>query len=220
MATKKYAKPRAKIPAEIQRIVKIEARHSCIVCKTGISLELHHIDGNRENNDPENIACICANHHTQAGNGQITRLELKEYKKRAKEEDETIRKLRQELAYYAAAPVVSVSQPFSQIQTKYQNILRDFSDKMLFYQSFIFLIPQFFLDNRGDRARAIVRELLEIKPDEEKTIISHLQSAGLIELTGDLVSLKDNTDAKIALGELIDTGRLDLDKTTKLFLNI
>jgi hypothetical protein len=225
MQDKKYTKPRGKIPAEIQRIVKIEARHSCIVDGVRVALELHHIDGNRENNDPENIAFICANCHSMAETGKITRLELKEYKKRAREktseESETIKKMQQELAYYTGgSSTISVSQDFSSIQIKYKKILSDFSEKMIFYQSFIYLIPQFFLDKRGERAREIVRELLGITAEEEETIISHLKTAGLIEITGDLVSLKDKGDAKVALSELIDTGRIDLDKTIRLFVNI
>ncbi len=225
MAAKKYDIARKKIPAEIQRIVKVEARHSCIVDGVRVALELHHIDGNRENNDPENIAYICANCHSMAESGKITRLELKEYKKRAREkadgENEVIAKMQQELAYYTGgSSAISVSQGFNEIRVKYKNILRDFSEKMIFYQSFIYLIPQFFLDKRGERTREIVRELLGVTPDEEETIISHLKTSGLIEITGDLVSLKDKTDAKIALGELIDTGRIDLDKTIHLFVNV
>ena len=221
MATKKYQKARKKIPAAIQRVVKVEARHSCIVCKVINALELHHIDGDRENNNSENIACICANCHTRAENGEITRLELKQYKEKAQEEDETIRKLKQELAYYGrGTSTISVSQSFNQIKIKYENILRDFSDKMIFYQSFIYLASPFFLDQRGDRTREIIRELLGVNLEEEKTILSHLRSAGLLDITGELASLKDKTDAKVALNELIDTGRIDLDKTIHLFVNI
>jgi hypothetical protein len=225
MATKKYDTARKKIPAEIQRVVKVEARHSCIVDGERVVLELHHIDGNRENNDPENIACLCRNCHGIAELGKITPLELKEYKRLAKEkaneESEELRKIRQELEYLTGrTSTVSVSPAFNELQIKYKNILRDFSEKMLFYQSFIYLIPQFFLDKRGERAREIVRELLNITIDEEGTIISHLKTAGLIEITGDLVSLKDKTDAKVALGQLIDSGRLDLNKTIHFFVNI
>ncbi len=225
MAEKQYTKPRAKIPADVQRIIKIEARHSCVVDFVRVALEMHHIDGNRENNIAENIAYVCANCHSMAENGKITPLELKEYKKRAREkadeEGETIRIMRQELDYYTGgSATISVSHDFNEIQVKYRKILRDFSEKMIFYQCFIYLVPSFFLDGRGERTREIVRELLSIKPEEEETIISHLKSAGIIEITGDLVSLKDKMDAKVALGELIDTGRIDLDKTIHLFVNV
>ena len=52
---KHYNNPRPKIPISVQRQVKIEARHSCLVCKERVSLVMHHIDENRENNDPLNV---------------------------------------------------------------------------------------------------------------------------------------------------------------------
>jgi hypothetical protein len=222
MATnKRYQKSRPRIPATIQREVRIEAQHSCLVCKERVALIMHHIDENRENNTTANIVYICSNCHGMVHDGKISAADLRGYKKKTNEESEIMRQMRQDLDYYiGGSRTVSVSPSFNKIQVKYRNILRDFPEKMIFYQSFIHLIPGFFLDKRGERTREIVRELLDIKPNEEEAIISHLKSVGIIEITGDLVSLKDKTDAKVALNELIDTGRIDLDKVTHLFLNV
>jgi hypothetical protein len=42
----------------------------CIICKQPAtynrqSILVHHIDGNRYNNKPENLACLCNKHHTE-----------------------------------------------------------------------------------------------------------------------------------------------------------
>jgi hypothetical protein len=35
----------------------------CAICGWNISLEIHHIDGNHENNNEENLIPLCPNHH-------------------------------------------------------------------------------------------------------------------------------------------------------------
>ncbi len=217
MAGRKYSNPRPKIPMAVQRQVKVEARHSCIVCATRVSLQLHHIDQNRENNDPANIACMCSNCHGMFHDGKITPLELRLYKQKAQEVEEEITKLRQALAYYEQAPQVSTSAEFAQLKLKYQGLMNDFGDKLIFYQSFIYLIPEFYLDQRGEPVRSLVRELLQMTPEDESIVISHLTNLNLIESVGDLVSLKDKTDAKLALNELIDSKKIDLNKILEKF---
>lgn len=217
---KKYSKPRPTIPASIQREVRIEARHSCLVCKERVSLNLHHIDGNRENNVTENIVNICSNCHGMVHDGKITALELRGYKDKAREVDEEIAKMHQTLSYILGSPSISVSSDFGQLKLKYQNKLTDYADKLIFYQSFIFLIPEFYIDNRGESSRSLIRDLLSITEEEERTIIEHLQRLNLVETTGSLLSLKDKADAKVALNELISSGRLDLQKLLEKFLTL
>jgi len=59
-----------------------EAGHSCSVqhCSEHI-VEIHHIDENRDNNDPSNLIVLCDKHHKLAHKKNITRMELKDYKK-------------------------------------------------------------------------------------------------------------------------------------------
>lgn len=221
MTNKKYTNKRPKIPIAIRREVKIEAHHSCLVCKERVSLVLHHIDGNRNNNrSSDNIAYLCSNCHGMADNGTITEMELHEYKRGAKEESEELIKLRESVDYLLVSKQISVSGDFGKLKLKYQNLLSDYGDKLIFYQSLIFLIPEFYIDNRGEETRAVVRDLLSLSPEEENMIIDHLKRLNLIDVVGGLVVLKNNDDAKTALNELINSRKIEIDKLIQKFVEL
>ncbi|MEZ8654805.1 HNH endonuclease signature motif containing protein [Vibrio splendidus] len=76
-----YQQERPHLPAKVKREVMTEAGHCCIVqhCKEHI-VEIHHIDENRENNDPSNLAVLCDKHHKLAHNKSISRMDLRKYK--------------------------------------------------------------------------------------------------------------------------------------------
>ena len=38
-------------------------KHECVVCGENKILDVHHFDGNKFNNNPENLISICATHH-------------------------------------------------------------------------------------------------------------------------------------------------------------
>ena len=77
-----YDNPRPAIPAAVTRLVLVEAGHACSVkdCREHTYVELHHIDENRENNDPDNLIVLCDKHHKMAHAGKIDRKALKLYK--------------------------------------------------------------------------------------------------------------------------------------------
>lgn len=79
----KYAQPRPPVPAPIRREAEIESGHKCSVahCDEHTYVDLHHIDGNRENNRIENVILLCAKHHRMAERGEIDRKSLYEYKR-------------------------------------------------------------------------------------------------------------------------------------------
>jgi len=77
MSIKKYSNSRPHIPASTHREVKIEARFACIVCTERVSLNTHRIDGNRENNNPDNLALLCANCHGMVHDGKISAQDLR-----------------------------------------------------------------------------------------------------------------------------------------------
>ncbi|MDD3101579.1 MAG: HNH endonuclease signature motif containing protein [Patescibacteria group bacterium] len=220
MRNKKYTNPRPQIPVATKREIKIEARHSCLVCKERVSLVLHHIDGNRENNDSDNIINICSNCHGMVHDGKITAIELREYKRKVKEGDEELIKLREAVSYLLGSKQISISSDFGKLKFKYQNLLNDYGDKLIFYQSFVFLIPEFYIDKRGEEIRAVVRDLLNLSSDEENMIITHLIRLDLIEIIGGLIILKNKDDAKTALNELINSHKIEINKLIKKFVEL
>ncbi|MEN6290762.1 MAG: HNH endonuclease signature motif containing protein [Methanobacterium sp.] len=38
-------------------------KHECVVCGENLMLDVHHLDGNKKNNKPENLIPLCATHH-------------------------------------------------------------------------------------------------------------------------------------------------------------
>ncbi|MDP8213486.1 MAG: HNH endonuclease signature motif containing protein [Candidatus Zapsychrus exili] len=220
MSVKKYSNPRPNIPTITQREVKIEARFACIACKERVSFRMHHIDGNRENNNPENLAFLCANCHGMVHEGKISAQDLRECKRKVREENDIPSRLAQELEYFQRSSKISASKDFVDLKLKYQAVLNDYGDKLIFYQCFIYLIPEFYIDDRGAQTRETVRTFLNINAEEEERIIAHLQKLNATSIVGSLVSLQNSADARIALDELITKGKLDLSKLLTMFAEI
>lgn len=220
MSVKKYSNSRPRIPAVTHREVKIEARFACIVCTERVSLNTHHIDGDRENNNPDNLALLCANCHGMVHDGKISAQDLKGCKGKVKEENDILSRLAQELEYFQRSPKIAASKDFIDLKLKYQAALNDYGDKLIFYQCFIYLIPEFYIDDRGVRIREMVRSFLNIDTGEEERVIAHLQKLDAITIVGGLVSLQNSADAKMALNELINKGKLDLTKLLTMFAEI
>ena len=78
-----YKNDRPSIPALLRREINVEAGHECSVtnCKEHTYLEIHHINGNREDNRKENLILLCDKHHKMAHNDVISKQELYEYKR-------------------------------------------------------------------------------------------------------------------------------------------
>lgn len=209
---KQYTKSRPRIPAAIQREVKIEARFACVICIQRVSLIVHHIDGNRENNVSSNLVVLCSNCHGMVHDGKISSQDLREAKKKVQNENNVLSRFDQELQYLQKSGKISISGQFNNLRLKYQTTLNDYGDKLIFYQCFIYLIPGFYIDDRGQKTREIVRDFLTMDSGEEQLVLTHLQKLGIIEITGGLISLKDNTDAKTATTELLEKGKINLSE--------
>ncbi len=99
-AKKRYTKPRTAVPAAVKRVVFLEARGKCIICEAPGQWQWHHIDKNRENHTPENIAYLCPTDHSFADSGEIDRKTLLTKKAKLREENEELQRVRIELAQY------------------------------------------------------------------------------------------------------------------------
>jgi hypothetical protein len=84
-------KTRPAIPAATVRALRLEAGYRCSVphCGATSALEIHHIDGNPENNDVANLLLLCANHHARVTRKEIDRKECELVKKQLKQANAT-----------------------------------------------------------------------------------------------------------------------------------
>lgn len=99
--------------------------------------------------------------------------------------------------------LVSVSESFAKTRLKYLDSLNDFGEKLMFYQAFVFLLPPFYMDERGQAKRAMMRDILSIDEAEESELVSHLKRTGRLKvINGGLMVLVSADDAKVALEEL------------------
>ena len=60
------SKRRPKVPVSIEAEVLFRANHICCICHIkGKDVQIHHIDGNKSNNNPANLAVLCLDCHSQ-----------------------------------------------------------------------------------------------------------------------------------------------------------
>lgn len=65
---------RPKIPLQIDIEVLVKNKRCCCICKTDgprKKVQIHHIDGDKSNNDPLNLAVLCLDHHSEADIGLV-----------------------------------------------------------------------------------------------------------------------------------------------------
>jgi len=77
----KYRPPRRKtirkpIPSKLRR-EKMTKPRKCTWCRKLPAQELHHIDGNPKNNNPNNLIPLCGYCHERATAGEITKEQLR-----------------------------------------------------------------------------------------------------------------------------------------------
>lgn len=84
-----------------RRICFFVHKKECVICKENRTIEVHHIDENRSNNDPMNLVPLCPTHHTLAHSSkyrsECTKL-INEYLKQTKFDDKIILEIRKQLS--------------------------------------------------------------------------------------------------------------------------
>lgn len=88
---KTYSHERSHLPNPLRREVMLEAGFECAIpnCHEKMHLEVHHINGNREDNRKQNLIPLCRNHHAAAEAGHIDRLALQQIKQMLSTSQET-----------------------------------------------------------------------------------------------------------------------------------
>jgi len=100
------------IQAKLKNKLLVEARHSCVICGRS-QVQIHHIDGNRQNNDESNLIVLCVNHHDEAEmskGGQsftanLTPEQLRLYKEKQKQELIYQSRVKEEIVGVVVLPV-------------------------------------------------------------------------------------------------------------------
>jgi hypothetical protein len=73
---------RPPIPATMRRAVMLEAGHRCAVCGETSALDVHHIIPweQVQKHEQANLICLCAVCHRRAGDNEMDRISLRQYK--------------------------------------------------------------------------------------------------------------------------------------------
>lgn len=61
----KKKKERVPIPENIEATILYESDHTCCICHSNRTVQIHHIDGDPSNNDPDNLCVLCLLCHDQ-----------------------------------------------------------------------------------------------------------------------------------------------------------
>ncbi len=112
--------------------------------------------------------------------------------------------------------VVSSADEYNSVRSRYVAIGEKLVDNLLYYQAFVYLLAEFYSDERGDSVREGVRSVLKISPEEEVLIIQTLKESGVLNEIGNLLYLEDNTEAKVSLARLLDQGDIDVDSVLSI----
>jgi len=100
------------IPQKLKDKLLVEAGHSCTICGDP-GVQIHHIDGNKENNDESNLIVLCLPHHDEAekskeGKGlsaNLTPAQLHLYKETQKQKLIYDRRIKKEVAGELILPI-------------------------------------------------------------------------------------------------------------------
>ena len=106
---------------------------------------------------------------------------------------------------------------FDSLREKFSGLFNNFTDNLMLYYSFIYVLRPFYLDHRGENKRRKLLELLNITDAEERFMIESLVNKDLLERVGNLISVTEKEAALLSFNHYLDEGRLDLEEITQLF---
>lgn len=103
------------------------------------------------------------------------------------------------------------------LEEKFQILFISLELKKKYYFAFIYLLTPLYKGERDKIKRRKLRKLFRITKKEELNFINSLEKEGLIELTGDLVTVANKKKAEKILNEVINKSNVDLGKIVNLF---
>jgi len=87
----------------------------------------------------------------------------------------------------------------------------------MFYYAFVYMLKPFYLDQRGEKKRRKLIDLMQITASQERFIIESLINSNFLGRVGDLIFVVKKEEAISIINNYIDSGQLNLEEITGLF---
>ncbi|MBE3128366.1 MAG: DUF4365 domain-containing protein [Actinobacteria bacterium] len=106
---------------------------------------------------------------------------------------------------------------FDCLKKKFAVLINNMTDKLMLYYSFVYMLKPFYLDQRGEKKRRKLIDLIQISASQERFIIESLINSNFLGRVGDLIFVAKKEEAISILNNYIDAGKLNLKEITGLF---
>lgn len=106
---------------------------------------------------------------------------------------------------------------FDCLKKKFEALIRDIPNKLMLYYAFVYILKPFYLDQRGEKNRMKLIDLMKITDSQERFIIESLINSNFLGRVGNLIFVVKKEDALSIINNYIDSGQLNLEKITGLF---
>lgn len=106
---------------------------------------------------------------------------------------------------------------FDCLKKKFAALINDIPNKLMFYYAFVYMLKPFYLDQRGEKKRRKLIDLMQITASQEHFIRESLINANFLGRVGDLIFVVKKEEAISIINNYIDTGQLNFEKITGLF---
>ena len=171
---------------------------------------------------------VCRKHYQEALEAKAYTQEAETTGKRISGQEPTINKIKEAISsskQETTGTLQQVTSPekevgtdvFDRLKERLTALLSDMTDKLMFYYAFVYMLKPFYLDQRGEKKRRKLIDLLQVTASQERFIIESLVNANLLGRVGDLIFVNQKEEATSALNHYIDAGQLNLEEITQLF---
>jgi len=106
---------------------------------------------------------------------------------------------------------------FDCLKKKFAALISDIPNKLMFYYAFVYMLKPFYLDQRGEKKRRKLIDLMQITASQERFIIESLINSNFLGRVGDLIFVVKKEEAISIINNYIDSGQLNLEEITGLF---
>lgn len=106
---------------------------------------------------------------------------------------------------------------FDCLKKKFAALISDIPNKLMFYYAFVYMLKPFYLDQRGEKKRRKLIDLMQITASQERFIIESLINSNFLGRIGELIFVVKKEEAISIINNYIDSGQLNLEEITGLF---